>query len=1196
MRKSWNLFIVCFFCLVCSLPSQVKAQAQTQKKITIEFSNERLPSVLKRLEKISGYKILFTYDDIKKFTVSGSVKEKSIEQTLDIILANKSLEYHIEDQFITIAPKGPSKQAKVFNVKGVVISGDDNQPLIGATVVIKGSKSGVLTDIDGKFSIENVSNKSTLQFSYIGMKPQNLSPAPMMNVTLMPDVQTLTEVVVTGMQKMDKRLFTGATNQLSADEVKLDGLPDISRGLEGRAAGVSVQNVSGTFGTAPKIRVRGATSIYGSSKPLWVVDGVIMEDAIDVGADDLSSGNAETLISSAIAGLNSDDIESFQILKDGSATSIYGARAMAGVIVVTTKKGKVGVQKINYTGEFTTRMIPTYKEFNLMNSQEQMGVYKELQQKGWLNNSDTYRVKDSGVYGRLYKLINTFNETTGQFAIVNTPEARNAYLREAELRNTDWFDVLFSNNIMQNHSVSFSSGTEKTSFYASLSAMIDPGWYKRSDVKRYTANLNASYSILKNLSFNLITNASYREQKAPGTLSSEVNPASGEVTRQFDINPYSYALNTSRAMDPSADYIANYAPFNILSELNNNYIDMNVVDVKFQGELKWKILSGLEASALASVKYQTSSQEHHILDDSNQATAYRTGMDDATIRDHNNLLYTDPENPYALPISILPEGGIYQRKDHRMRGLDFRGTLSWNHLFAEKHITNFFGGFEVNELRRTPTSFQGWGMQYTMGEIPSYVYQYFKKGIEAGNNYYSLSHTQTRSVAGFINATYSYSGRYIINGTFRHEGTNRMGKSRSSRWLPTWNVSGAWNAHEESFFKIVQPFVSHFTLKASYSLTADRGPDYVTNSQAIIKSYSPYRPFTNVQETGLYVENPENSELTYEKKHELNIGADMGFLENRINFAVDWYKRNNYDLIGIIATEAVGGTLYKYANIASMESKGIEFTLSTQNIKTKKFNWSSDFIFSHSKNEVTDLKSRASVMELISGNGFARQGYPVRGLFSIPFVGLDKNGLPLFNINGKITSTEFDFQTRDNIDYLKYEGPTDPTITGSFGNIFSYKNFKLNIFMTYSFGNVVRLDPSFSVQYSDLTTMPREFKNRWTVPGDENKTNIPVIVSQRQYQLNTDLRRGYNAYNYSTERIAKGDFIRMKEISISYDFPKTWLAPIKITNLSLKLQATNLFLVYADKKLNGQDPEFFNTGGVASPVPRQFTLTLRLGL
>ena len=1017
-----------------------------------------------------------------------------------------------------------------------------------------------------------------MKISYIGLKTQEVPiKAGTIRILMKPDAEVLEEVVVTGMQKMDKRLFTGATQQLTADNVKLDGLPDISRGLEGRAAGVSVQNVSGTFGTAPKIRVRGATSIYGSSKPLWVVDGVIMEDAIDVGPDDLSSGDAETLISSAIAGLNSDDIENFQILKDGSATSIYGARAMAGVIVVTTKKGKAGVSKINYTGEFTTRMVPSYKEFNIMNSQEQMGIYKELEQKGWLNSADLFRAKNSGVYGRMYKLIDQFNETNGQFGLMNTLEARNAYLTEAEMRNTDWFDVLFSNNISQNHSVSITSGSDKSSFYASLSAMLDPGWYKQSEVKRYTANLNTTYNILKNLSINLISSASYRKQNAPGTMNSSLDVAAGQVTRDFDINPYSYALNTSRTLDPNTDYVANYAPFNILRELDNNFIELNVVDVKFQGELKWKVLQGLEVSALGAVRYQSSSQEHNIMDDSNQAIAYRTGLDDATIRDENDWLYKNPDNPYALPISILPEGGIYQRQDRKMLGLDFRGTVSWNHLFAEKHITNLFAGMEVNDLQRSNSSFQGWGMQYSMGEIPSYVYQYFKKGIEDGNNYYSLSQTRSRSAAFFANATYSYKGRYTVNGTARYEGTNRMGKSRSARWLPTWNVSGAWNAHEEKFFSNLTSVLSHFTLKASYSLTADRGPADVTNSQAIITSYSPYRPFTSIQESGLYIKELENSELTYEKKHELNIGADMGFLNNRINLAVDWYKRNNYDLIGIVNTQGAGGQILKYANIASMKSHGIEFTLSTKNIKTKDFNWNTDFIFSNAKNEVTDLKQNANVMELISGNGFAKQGYPVRGLFSIPFVGLDKDGIPvIINEKGEATSTDINFQERQNTGFLKYEGPTDPTITGSLGNMFSYKGFRLNLFITYSFGNVIRLNPVFKAYYSDLTAMTREFKNRWTLPGDEAKTNVPAILSKRMYDSNEDLKYAYNAYNYSTERIAKGDFIRLKEISLAYDFPKAWINPLKLTDLSLKVQATNLFLIYADDKLNGQDPEFFN--------------------
>ena len=1086
--------------------------------------------------------------------------------------------------------------AQSSKISGVVLSVEDNEPVVGASILVDGTTTGTITDIDGRFTL-NVPDGAKLQVSYIGMQTQTVRAKKDMVIRMEADSEVLGEVVVTGMQRVDKRLFSGAAVQLSGEDVKMDGLADISRGLEGKAAGVSVQNVSGTFGTAPKIRVRGATSIYGSSKPLWVVDGVIMEDAVEVSADQLSSGDAETLISSAIAGLNADDIESFQILKDGSATSIYGARAMAGVIVVTTKKGKAGVSRVNYTGEFTTRLVPSYNDFNIMNSQEQMGIYKQMEQEGWLNFGETLRASNSGVYGKMYQLMNTFDPNTGLPMLANTEASRNAYLRQAEMRNTDWFDVLFSPSLSQNHSVSISSGTEKASFYASLSAMYDPGWYKRSKVERYTANLNTSFNISKHLSLNMIANASYRNQEAPGTLGQDVDVVSGEVKRDFDINPYSYALNTSRTLDPNEYYTSNYAPFNILNELENNYMDLNIVDVKFQAELKWKPVAGLEFAALGAVKYQGTSQEHNVKDGANQAEAYRAGLDDNTILESNPLLYRDPDNPTALPISILPEGGIYRRTDYKMMSYDFRGTVNWNKMFNDIHLINLFGGVEINSIDRSQTNFQGWGLQYNNGLTPYYIYEYFKKGIENGEQYFALDNTKVRSAAFFANANYSYKGKYSLNGTIRYEGTNRMGKSRNARWLPTWNVSGAWNAHEEDFFKSLQPAFSHFTLKASYSLTADRGPANVTNSNVIITNYNPYRPFTSIQETGLQIEELENSELTYEKKHEFNLGLDMGFLDNRINLAFDWYKRNNYDLIGLINTQGIGGQILKYANVASMKSHGVEFTLSTHNIKTENFNWHTNFIFSNAKNEVTELEQNSTVMDLVAGTGFAKEGYPVRGLFSIPFKGLDKNGVPLVeNESGEVTSTEIYFQEREKTDYLIYEGPTDPTITGSFGNVFTYKGFRLNVFMTYAFGNVVRLNPVFKAEYSDLSAMPREFKNRWTLPGDENRTNIPAIMSARMYNENTDYRYAYNAYNYSDVRVAKGDFIRMKEISLSYDFPKQWIAPLKVSSLSLKVQATNLFLIYADKKLNGQDPEFYNAGGVASPLPRQFTFTLRLGL
>ena len=1083
-------------------------------------------------------------------------------------------------------------------ISGTVVSAEDGEPVIGASVMIQGTKVGTVTDIDGNFTLSANRANPMLEISYIGMVTQKVKGSSNMKITLQTDSKTIDEVVVTGMVKVDKRLFSGSTSKIDASSAKIDGVADISRSLEGKAAGVSVQNVSGTFGTAPKIRVRGATSIYGSSKPLWVVDGVIMEDVVDVSSDQLSSGDANTLISSAIAGLNSDDIESFEILKDGSATSVYGARAMAGVIVVTTKKGKAGQAKISYTGEYTMRLKPSYSTFNIMNSQDQMSVYQELQQKGFLNYAEISNANSSGVYGKMYELLNTYDPVTGQFALANTNEARAAYLRDAEYRNTNWFGELFSNSIQHNHSVSITAGTEKAQYYASVSAMYDPGWYNKSQVERYTANFNANYKISKKLNAGIIGNASYRKQEAPGTISSTTNPVTGEISRAFDINPYSYALNSSRALDPNTYYTRNYSPFNIFHELENNYIDLNVVDFRMQASLSYKPVTKVELTALGAVKYTATTNEHNIKDDSNQAAAYRA-MGNSTIQKNNNYLYTNPDDIYSLPVTILPNGGILDRTDNRMFGYDFRASAAYNDVYNEDHIVNLYGAMEVNSVERHATWFRGWGMQYNMGEIPSWAYAVFKKSQEQGSDYYSLENTHERSAAFVGVATYSWKRRYSLTGTYRYEGTNRMGKSRSARWLPTWNLSGAWNAHEESWFEKLKPVLSNFTAKLSYSLTADRGPSSITNSRAVIKADNPWRPSASDKESSLYIAWLANQDLTYEKKHELNFGIDAGFLNNRINFTFDIYTRRNYDLIGATNTMGIGGESTKYGNVAKMKSNGVELSLNTVNIKTKDFTWSTDFIYSHMHNEVTELNTYNRLYDYISGYGFTMPGYPQRSLFSIPFAGLNNEGLPTFyDPDGNITVTGIDMQEYDpeRLKFLKYEGPADPTDVGSFGNIFRYKNLTLNLFITYSFGNVVRLDPVFSSSYSDLSATPKEFNNRWIKPGDEKYTNIPVIASKQQLNNIADLDRAYQSYNYSTARVAKGDFIRMKEISLAYEFPKTITQALNIANLSLKLQATNLFLLYADKKLNGQDPEFFNAGGVATPMPKQFTLTLKFGI
>lgn len=1099
---------------------------------------------------------------------------------------------------------------------------DNGEPCIGATVMIQGTKQGTKTDLDGHFTISVPAGKK-LVISYVGMMNKTVVPKDGMKVTLEPDAQTLTEVVAVGMMKQDKRLFTGASAKVDADKAKLAGMADVSRSLEGRVAGVQVTNVSGSFGAAPKIRVRGATSIYGNSKPLWVIDGVIYEDNVDVSADELASGDAKTLISSAVAGLNSDDIESFTILKDGSATSIYGARAMAGVIVITTKKGSAGRASVNYTGEFSTRLKPSYRDYNIMNSQEMMGVYKEMADKGWLQLENLVNAKNTGVYGYMYQQLRVYDPSTGKFGLENTESARNKYLQDAEFRNTDWFDLLFSNSIQQNHSVSISGGTDRMQAYFSMSLMHDPGYYvNRNKVDRYTFNGNISYDILKNLTAKLAAQGSHRSQEAPGSLNQTTDVVTGAVNRDFDINPFSYALNTSRCLDPNTKYTRFYTGFNIFDELDYNYMEYDVNELMYRAELEWKPIKKVTVNGLISTRMSHSRRQHNVMDRSNQANAYRAGVDaqddNSTIRDNNPLLYTNLDDEKALPESILPKGGIKYQYDDNMRSNTFRFMADYRDVFNEKHTLNAMIGSEYSSVKRTTTKWTGWGYQYDMGGIVYTPYLWLKQMNEENTDYFYEYTTQTNTLAYYGQLVYSFDKRYTINGTFRYEGTNRFGKVQSSRWLPTWNVSVAYDVINEPWMEKTRSWLSNLKLRGSYSLTADTGPTWVNNADVIYKTRNAWRPFTSAAESEIYIDYLANTELTFEKKHEWNVGVDLGFLNSRIALTFDMYWRNNYDLIGKVYTQGAGGQTEKYANLADMKSHGVEVGLSTVNIQTPKFKWTTDFIYSLAKNEVTSLENSCNAYYLIAGQHSrdpymipTLEGYPVRTIWSYQFAGLNEEGIPqVINENGEKTIGDVNIQETKNLEnYLVYEGPQDPTWYGSIGNSFSFTTPKLgklalDVFITYSGGNVIRLDPIFNADYrlsntfTDLASMPKEYRNRWMQAGDERYTNIPTIPSLNQVDKygSSTLATAYNVYNYSTERIAKGDFVRLKELALTYTFPQGLLKKTKLVNTaSIKLAATNLCLLYADKKLNGSDPEFVNSGGVSTPISKQFTATVRIG-
>ena len=1094
--------------------------------------------------------------------------------------------------------------AQEHTITGVV-KDDAGTPLPGASVVVKGTTHGVATDFDGKYSIKVPNNKVILVFSSLGLKTveRPVGANRVINVTLEMEAQQLTGVVVTGYQEFDRSKFTGNAQTLKADNIKMDGVVDVGRMIEGRAAGVNVQNISGTFGTSPKITIRGGSSIFGDTKPLWVVDGAVQEEVVNLSFEQLASGDASTLVSSAISGINANDIESIEILKDASALSLYGARALNGAVIITTKSGKRNVKtQVSYQLEESVRMIPNYNQYDIMNSQESMGIYRELEEKGYFSLSSYTQARYGGAYNIMYRAIDSYNPATGRFGLENSEAARIAFLRKYEYANTDWFKTLFRPSLTQNHTVSLSGGGENATVYASVGFFVDPGWTIADRVHRVTGNLKTTYNLSQNVKIGVLTQGSIRTQRAPGTFNRSANTVNGGYDRDFDINPFSYALNTTRALRPYGDdgkyeyYSFNYAPMNILNELGNNYMDLNVLEYKIQGDLEVKLAKGLKYNFLGSVRHVKSSNEHSMREDSNVVGAYRANRT-TVIAKANPFLFEDPSDPDKVPQVVLPNGGIYKLTENNLQSYYFRNALEFKRLFKEKHDLKMFLGQEYRHTDRDNQFFNGYGYQFARGGTAFTDYRIIQKAIQENSPYFEKGFSKERGIAFFLQGTYTYDNRYVFAGTANYEGSNQLGRSRSARWLPTWNVSGRWNASNEKFLE-GNSTISNLAFRVSYGLIAGLGA--ASNALAVFKNGVANRYNIGDRENIIEIDDLQNMDLTWEKVYETNLGVELGLLKNRITLSMDLYQKNSKDLIDVVRTSGIGGQFVKLANNASMVTKGIELALDTKNIKTDNFSWNTGVNFAYFDQKIQKLTYRPNVYNLVREVGGNVEGGARNTLYSYDYRGLNDKGLPLFNLlNGSTDFEDIDFQQIDNIlSYLKKEGAVEPNITAGLSNTFRYKNWELSALITAQAGNKIRKPSQYDSNYNDLSVFPKEMKNRWVHPGDEKTTNIPGIPDRRTvYEIGSNiLRRVYNAYNYSTERVVDGSFVRMKNISLSYAFPKNVLEQLKINNLTLRLQAANPFLIYSDKELNGQDPEFFRSGGVAYPVTAQYTFTINLGI
>ncbi|MGO4822636.1 MULTISPECIES: SusC/RagA family TonB-linked outer membrane protein [unclassified Flavobacterium] len=1221
MKITLFQFLLAFVFSTVTMANSVKGQKKLDTKVTLSIENLTLYNALSKLEKTANVK--FSYNSrISQLNkkISYKANDELLSSILSHILQPLNITYsEVSNQIILqnnaaqtsdvtgifMAQTVNDANLFVTIVKGRVLDEKGN-PLPGATVLAKGTKVAVLTDIDGNFTIDMPVNTTRLVISYIGMETQEVSAsASPLTIVLSELGQKLNEVVITtGYEKTSKRTFTGAISKITGKDLLVEGVVDISRMIEGKAAGVTVQNVTGTFGTAPKITVRGSSSIFGDTKPLWVIDGIVQEDIVNLSFADLASGNSETLLSSSIAGLNPNDVLSIEVLKDASATSIYGSRSLNGVVVVTTKQGRrESPLSITYSLEQTARVVPNYNQYDILNSQETMGILKEIESKGFLGLPDTAQGRYGGVYNILANAINTYDTTNGTYGVRNDEPSRNAFLRKYELANTNWFKTLFRPSITQNHSLSFSGGGKNNAYFASLGFYSDPGWTVADKVNQLTSNIKNTFFINDKLNLTLSTQASVRDQSAPGSYDSLKDGVNGSTTRDFDINPFNYVLNTNRALRPYDDngnyeyYRNNWAPINIIEELENNYMEIKVKDIRFQADLAYKINNNLTYNLTANARYANTTREHNILEQSNIVGAYNA-QETTLVRDANIFLYQDPNDLTAPKVSVLPNGGILRKFSNDLTSYNIRNSFNYKNVFSNKHELEALFGQELRSVDRNSNNFTAYGLQYDRGLTAFTDPRILEKLINGGDAYYSFNEERERTVGFFGKVGYTYDRRYTGSITGRYDGSNRQGNSNSSRWLPTYTFSGKWNIMEEDFMKNART-INSLSLRGSYGLTATAGP--ATNSLAIYKSFITDRLNLGDRETGLNINELQNGDLTWEKQFETNFGLDLGLFDNRIQFTTDVYSRKAFDLVDFVTTSGIGGQKLKQGNNADMETKGIEFSLSTRNLNNTRLKWNTSFNFSVYDQKITRLQNNPSVLGLVDGTGGNTVGHPRNALYSYQFTGLNNQGLPTFimadgeedNIAGA------NFQDSENVTkYLKYEGSIEPNKSAGISNTFTYDNWSLNIFIVAAGGNKVRLNPIYAEQYDDLTVFTKEFTNRWINAGDEAYTNIPVIADQRliaNYDAESkNLARAYNAYNFSDERVADGSFVRLKNVSLSYEFPKDLKKKLGVNVFSMKASTANPLLIYSDKKLNGQDPEFYRSGGVSQPITSQYTFSINV--
>ena len=1085
--------------------------------------------------------------------------------------------------------------SQVMAQKVRVVTGHVYDPgkeaLVGVTVAVKGSTSGgAITDENGRYMILDPNESGTvIVFSSIGFEKKEVAVGDkkVIDVTMTEKSAYLDEVVVTGYQNVNRRELASAVSQIEMDEIKLSDKFSIDQMLAGQVAGMSVTTTGGGPSATPKIRIRGTSSLYGNTAPLWVLDGIILDDN-SVNWD--ASGNldplaedAQYLVGNAIAGVNPNDIESITVLKDASATAIYGVQAANGVIVVTTKKGRNGPAQVTYNGSVSINQRENYRRLYLMDAGERVQLSKDL-----LDSRLSYTRKDFNLgYEMLKAQYDAKKLTRSQF---------DAAVTEMIDRNTDWFDLLFRNAVTQNHTLSLSGGNESSTYYSSVGASISQGTAREEVSKRYTATLKVNSWISPKvyigfqLNGSITDNQGYHSSFNPDSYARETArtiPAYNADGSLFFYRPYE-SFSTSNMANQT------YA-FNALheSQTTGNYADL--ASLTGLMNFVWKIYDGLRYEMTGSYVYNATKTTTWAQEDSYYVNQLRGYVFDEL--EFGSSFWNE---------SVIPQGGVLSKSEATKTTLDIRNTLSYSKDF-KGHLVSALATSEIRSVITDGFSGTHYGWMPERGQVisPSYTDAYI---VDLKNGAFTpvITDNRANTVSWIFSGIYSYKDKYTLNANVRMDGSNQFGENPKYRFLPIWSVAGKYALTNEAFMKPYEDWLSYLALRLSYGIqgNVDKGtsPDLVMQIGSIDSN------------TGMATSTVAywpNEDLRWEKTTQYNVGLDFSFLLDRITATVDFYKKVGTDMIVNKTISAVNGYTIRKINGGNVNNSGVELAVKFTPLQTKDMRLVIGFVHSYNKNELIKANDETNNTRenMLSGSALI-EGEALGTIYSYPFAGLDhETGLPVFYDKKGNTSATWLSKTYKN--YTLYEdeielvksGVVSPPHTGGINLEYRWKEWILRGSFTYSLGAVNRL-PFIYGDYDSVfdpeKNVTREILNRWREPGDELHTNIPALYDDNTYtnlgirpmRANVDHIYGTSMYDYSTARVCSTNNLRLRSLSLSYIFNKKVLKKMHLSNFQISAQANNLFII-ADKRWHGFDPEQGSSAN--SSIPRTYSLSVTIG-